>query len=204
MNIFILLGCQSSHKDTRRKADTDQGEAARQRQHRVYFNYSSHSVAQGRYQTLYVTSFIHNYRQELARYPALTTEKTIKGTNKSMAARSGSTNAPEKKSSKHENELPAFSPENLQNNMRVIYYSRTFLSIMAGVVAGILGLTGWKGFIFYFMIMILTSLGVVVKIKFDIHEYFDSWNRVILDGISGGLMSFVLFWTFAYDIVHIF
>ncbi|GLJ29881.1 hypothetical protein SUGI_0590640 [Cryptomeria japonica] len=30
-------------------------------------------VAQGRYQTLYVTSFIHNYRQELARYPALTT-----------------------------------------------------------------------------------------------------------------------------------
>ncbi|XP_059069867.1 uncharacterized protein LOC131038119 isoform X4 [Cryptomeria japonica] len=203
MNIFILLGCQSSHKDTRRKADTDQGEAARQRQHRVYFNYSSHS-AQGRYQTLYVTSFIHNYRQELARYPALTTEKTIKGTNKSMAARSGSTNAPEKKSSKHENELPAFSPENLQNNMRVIYYSRTFLSIMAGVVAGILGLTGWKGFIFYFMIMILTSLGVVVKIKFDIHEYFDSWNRVILDGISGGLMSFVLFWTFAYDIVHIF
>ncbi|GLJ35164.1 hypothetical protein SUGI_0707850 [Cryptomeria japonica] len=30
-------------------------------------------TAQGRYQTLYVTSFIHNYRHELARYPALTT-----------------------------------------------------------------------------------------------------------------------------------
>uniref|UniRef100_A0A0C9QNJ4 ER membrane protein complex subunit 6 n=1 Tax=Wollemia nobilis TaxID=56998 RepID=A0A0C9QNJ4_9CONI len=121
-----------------------------------------------------------------------------------MSTRSGSSNTSEKKSSNMENELPTISPENLQNNMRVIYYSRTFLSIIGGVVAGILGLTGWKGFIFYFVMMALTSLGVIAKAKFDIHEYFDSWNRVILDGISGGLMSFVLFWTFAYDIVHIF
>eukprot|EP01018_Ginkgo_biloba_P000522 Gb_07701 [translate_table: standard] len=122
-----------------------------------------------------------------------------------MATRSGQPVATsEKKSSNIENELPAYSTENLQNNMRVIYYSRTFLSIMGGVVAGILGLTGLKGFIFYFMVMAVTSLGVAAKAKFDIHEYFDSWNRVTLDGITSGLMSFVLFWTFAYDIVHIF
>ncbi|XP_077217160.1 uncharacterized protein LOC143851571 isoform X2 [Tasmannia lanceolata] len=110
----------------------------------------------------------------------------------------------EKKSSEVGDDIPTFSVENLQNNMKVIYYSRTFLSIIGGVVAGILGLTGLMGFVFYFLVMAITSLGLASKAKFSIHSYFDSWNRIVLDGFLGGLMSFVLFWTFAYDIVHIF
>uniref|UniRef100_A0A2P2M5C0 ER membrane protein complex subunit 6 n=1 Tax=Rhizophora mucronata TaxID=61149 RepID=A0A2P2M5C0_RHIMU len=111
----------------------------------------------------------------------------------------------EKKSSDAaDNDLQTFSAENLQSNMKVIYYSRTFLSIIGGVIAGILGLTGLTGFIFYFLIMGITSIGLIAKAKFFIHSYFDSWNQVVLDGFLGGLMSFVLFWTFAYDIVHIF
>eukprot|EP00262_Sarcandra_glabra_P017540 TRINITY_DN6038_c0_g1_i2.p1 TRINITY_DN6038_c0_g1~~TRINITY_DN6038_c0_g1_i2.p1 ORF type:complete len:121 (+),score=13.77 TRINITY_DN6038_c0_g1_i2:160-522(+) len=112
--------------------------------------------------------------------------------------------ASEKKSSDAIDDIPTFNAENLQNNMKAIYYSRTFLSIIGGVVAGILGLTGLMGFVFYFLIMAFTSLGLAAKAKFSIHAYFDSWNRIILDGFLGGLMSFVLFWTFAYDIVHIF
>lgn len=110
----------------------------------------------------------------------------------------------EKKSSNGVNELLTLNAENMQSNMKVIYYSRTFLSIIGGVVAGILGFTGLKGFVFYFLLMAVTSIGLVAKAKFSIHTYFDSWNRVLLDGFLGGLMSFVLFWTFAYDIVHIF
>ncbi|XP_027330812.1 ER membrane protein complex subunit 6-like [Abrus precatorius] len=110
----------------------------------------------------------------------------------------------EKKSSDGMNDLLTFNAENIQNNMKIIYYSRTFLSIIGGVVAGILGFTSLKGFVFYFFLMALTSLGIIAKARFSIHSYFDSWNRVLLDGFLGGLMSFVLFWTFAYDIVHIF
>ncbi|XP_054820612.1 uncharacterized protein LOC129319931 [Prosopis cineraria] len=110
----------------------------------------------------------------------------------------------EKKSGNGMNDLPTFNAENLQHNMKTIYYSRTFMSIIGGVVAGILGFTGLKGFVFYFLIMAFTSIGLIAKAKFSIHSYFDSWNRVLLDGFFGGLMSFVLFWTFAYDIVHIF
>ncbi|KAI4344754.1 hypothetical protein L6164_011945 [Bauhinia variegata] len=110
----------------------------------------------------------------------------------------------EKKSSNGMNDLPTFNSENMQSNMKIIYYSRTFLSIIGGVAAGILGFTGLKGFFFYFLLMAVTSLGLIAKAKFSIHSYFDSWNRVVLDGFLGGLMSFVLFWTFAYDIVHIF
>ncbi|XP_031481617.1 uncharacterized protein LOC116251467 [Nymphaea colorata] len=112
--------------------------------------------------------------------------------------------ASEKKLKSGNIDVPIFNAENLQNNMKIIYYSRTFLSIIGGVVAGILGFTGMMGFIFYFLIMAVTSLGIAIKAKFSIHNYFDSWNRVLLDGFFGGLMSFVLFWTFAYDIVHIF
>jgi hypothetical protein len=66
--------------------------------------------------------------------------------------------------------------------------SRTFLSIVGGVVAGVLGLTGVAGFLCYFVIMMLASAGIAAKTKFDIHSYFDSWNRVLFDGIAQGFM----------------
>ncbi|KAJ8767311.1 hypothetical protein K2173_017355 [Erythroxylum novogranatense] len=105
---------------------------------------------------------------------------------------------------KSTNDLQTTNAENLQSNMKVIYYSRTFLSIIAGVTAGIFGFTSVTGFIFYFLIMTITSIGLLSKTKFTVYSYFESWNQLVLDGFLGGLMSFVLFWTFAYDIVHIF
>ncbi|XP_020586714.1 ER membrane protein complex subunit 6 isoform X2 [Phalaenopsis equestris] len=101
-------------------------------------------------------------------------------------------------------DLSLLHAENLQNNMKSIYYSRTFLSIVGGVVAGIWGFTGLTGFVFYLLIMAVTSLGLLAKAKFSIGNYFNSLNSIVLDGFFGGLMSYVLFWTFAYDIVHIF
>ncbi|GMN55106.1 hypothetical protein TIFTF001_024229 [Ficus carica] len=105
-------------------------------------------------------------------------------------------NDSEKKSTESTNDLPTFNAENLQSNLKVIYYSRTFMSIIAGVVAGILGFTSLKGFIFYVLVMALTSVGLVAKTGFSIHTFFDSWNQIAFDGFFGGLMSFVLFWTY--------
>ncbi|EES01277.1 hypothetical protein BDA96_03G281500 [Sorghum bicolor] len=101
-------------------------------------------------------------------------------------------------------DVPIFHAENLVSNVKSINYSRTFLSIISGVVAGIWGFTGLMGFVFYFLVMMVASLMLLVKAKVSVHTYFDSWNRIIIEGVLGGLMSFVLFWTFAYDIVHIF
>ncbi|XP_058091808.1 uncharacterized protein LOC131237821 isoform X2 [Magnolia sinica] len=100
--------------------------------------------------------------------------------------------AVEKKSTDASNDLPIFNADNLQSNMKIIYYSRTFVSIIGGVVAGILGLTGLMGFVFYFLIMAITSLGLMAKAKFSVHEYFDCWNRIIIDGFLGGLMILTL------------
>ncbi|XP_050374017.1 uncharacterized protein LOC126791586 [Argentina anserina] len=109
-----------------------------------------------------------------------------------------------KKSSEASNDVPTHNAESLQSNVKIIYYSRTFMSIIGGVIAGILGFTGLSGFILYFLIMAITSVGLIAKAGFQVHSYFESWNQIILDGFLGGLLSFVLFWTFSYDIVHIF
>ncbi|KAF4346476.1 hypothetical protein F8388_012878 [Cannabis sativa] len=124
--------------------------------------------------------------------------------NHSILERMAGHDSTGKKSSDTINDLPTFNTENLQSNMKTIFYSRTFMAIIAGVVAGILGLTSWKGFVVYFLVMAITSVGLIAKAGFSIHSYFDSWNQIVLDGFFGGLLSFVLFWTFAYDIVHIF
>ncbi|PHT94199.1 hypothetical protein T459_02081 [Capsicum annuum] len=102
------------------------------------------------------------------------------------------------KSSSGMDDLPTFNAENMQNNMKVILYSRTFMAIIGGVIAGILGLTSLAGFIFYFLVMAITSAALMTNAKFSMHSYFDSWNRIVLDGFFGGLMSFVLFWTYPY------
>ncbi|MCO5549501.1 hypothetical protein L7F22_002973 [Adiantum nelumboides] len=105
-----------------------------------------------------------------------------------MASKGRGKQVAENKTNSPADEVPLYSAENIQHNMRSIYYSRTFLSIIGGVVAGILGLTGIAGFLFYFGIMMATSAAVVVKAGFDIGRFFDSWNRVTLDGLTAGLM----------------
>ncbi|KAM3299891.1 hypothetical protein ACQJBY_041067 [Aegilops geniculata] len=93
-------------------------------------------------------------------------------------------------------DVPVIQVENLTSNVRSILYSRTFLSIISGVVAGIWGFTGLTGFVFYFLIMLVASIGLLAKSKFSVHTYFDSWSRILVEGVLAGLMSFVLFWTY--------
>ncbi|KAL8162844.1 hypothetical protein V2J09_014333 [Rumex salicifolius] len=89
--------------------------------------------------------------------------------------------------------------------MQCEYKTRTFLSIVGGVIAGILGLTGVAGFVFYFLVMTIASVGLVAKAKFNVNSYFDSWNRVVFDGITAGLMMMPVEFSltihrFAYDL----
>lgn len=62
------------------------------------------------------------------------------------------------------------------------------MSIIGGVIAGILGYNGLMGFVFYFIVMAITTAGLAAKTGFAVHSYFDSWNQIIFDGILGGLL----------------
>ncbi|MFQ6646352.1 hypothetical protein Gotur_019036 [Gossypium turneri] len=114
----------------------------------------------------------------------------------------GDSSSSDKKSKEVVNDVSTFRAENLQNNMKVVYYSRTFLSIIGGAIAGILGLTGFMGFILYFIVMAITSIGLIAKAKFSLHSYFDCWNRIILDGFLGGLM--VKPFLLCFDLLYVF
>ncbi|XP_022870389.1 ER membrane protein complex subunit 6-like isoform X2 [Olea europaea var. sylvestris] len=84
------------------------------------------------------------------------------------------------------------------------YILQPHMSIIGGVIAGLLGFTGLRGFIFYFLVMAITSVGIAAKAGFYVRPYFDSWNQILLDGFLGGLLSFVLFWTYSYFYIYIF
>ncbi|XWS38910.1 hypothetical protein CRYUN_Cryun18bG0003900 [Craigia yunnanensis] len=138
-----------------------------------------------------------------------------------MAGHSDSSSS-EKKSSEARNDIPTFSAENLQNNMKVIYYRFvfTFSEILNSVLMPIskhcfnlqpnIYVYHWRdycrnfrvhrlyGVYLLFLVMAIASIGLIAKANFSVHSYFDSWNRIILDGFMGGLMSFVLFWTYPF------
>lgn len=67
------------------------------------------------------------------------------------------------------------------------------MSIIGGVIAGLLGFTGLRGFIFYFLVMAITSVGIAAKAGFYVRPYFDSWNQILLDGFLGGLLVCLFF-----------
>jgi phosphatidylglycerophosphatase A len=93
-----------------------------------------------------------------------------------------------------------------QKNVRTIDYCRSFFSAVSGSAAGILGLTNTVGFVFYAVTSLIFSLLLyTVKAHGNADKYFrQGAKEVVWDGVLGGMLSYVLFWTLLYGIVHIY
>ncbi|XP_006898214.1 PREDICTED: uncharacterized protein LOC102859911 [Elephantulus edwardii] len=78
----------------------------------------------------------------------------------------------------------------VRGNTAILDYCRTSVSELSGATAGILGLAGLYGFIFYLLASILLSLLLI--------KYFKSRRPLFTGGLIGGLFTYVLFWTFLY------
>ncbi|TVU42737.1 hypothetical protein EJB05_09158 [Eragrostis curvula] len=48
------------------------------------------------------------------------------------------------------------------------------------------------GCVFYFVIMMVASIGLLAKSKFSFQTYFHSWSRFSIEGVFGGLMTKLL------------
>lgn len=97
-----------------------------------------------------------------------------------------------------------FNERAFRTNAGIIDYCRTSGSVIAGVIAGVMGLTGLYGFVFFFIYSAFLSVLLVAKAGTSWRNYFASSGALWFDGILGGLFTYVLLWTFMYGMVHVY
>ncbi|GBF93300.1 ER membrane complex subunit 6 [Raphidocelis subcapitata] len=99
-----------------------------------------------------------------------------------------------------------YNPTNWKNNFQVVYYLRIYATVVAGVVAGVLGVTGWQGFAVYLVSQLLVVPLIVAKAEGNTAKFFPSWDKVVLEHVfsSTALMSYVLCWMLAFNLGHVY
>ena len=97
-----------------------------------------------------------------------------------------------------------FNERAMRQNGAIVEYCRTSGAAIAGVTAGVLGLTGLYGFGFYILSSLVLSLLLAFKAGTNWNNYFLSSRAVWFDGVLGGLFTYVLLWTFLYGLVHVY
>ena len=96
---------------------------------------------------------------------------------------------------------------NVMFNMKIINYVQTWMGIVAGVVAGTLGLHGAQGFLFYAVFWLFVQGVLFLKAGGDLASTLGPDKTLVsflLGDIGSQMMSFLLFWTFLYGLVHVY
>ncbi|KAH6572387.1 hypothetical protein BASA50_007045 [Batrachochytrium salamandrivorans] len=102
-------------------------------------------------------------------------------------------------------QAPQLSGDCLKYNFKSIDYARSSLALFSGAAAGILGLQGLYGFLFYLVV----SLGMSLSYYFYTTGmkpavYLPTSAQVWTQGVFTNLSSYVLFWTLAFGLVHVY
>ena len=92
----------------------------------------------------------------------------------------------------------------VRRNAAIIDYCRTSGAVIAGAAAGIMGLTGVYGFLFYIIFSVGLSMVLSMKAGRDWDKYFTTKRQLWLNGVLGGLFTYILVWTFLYGMVHVY
>ncbi|GAB5585329.1 hypothetical protein Unana1_00229 [Umbelopsis nana] len=94
----------------------------------------------------------------------------------------------------------------MAHNAKTMQFARAGLAAISGSAAGILGLKNLSGFAFYAVSWVFMSfLLLAVKTQFKPHLYFKGGAKdIFTDGLIGGLLSYILFHTFLYGLVHLY
>ncbi|KAJ2399328.1 hypothetical protein GGI23_002721 [Coemansia sp. RSA 2559] len=98
-----------------------------------------------------------------------------------------------------------FEPTVQQNNL-ALSNIHTLTSWGIGTAAGILGLTGWNGFIFFMASwMVLSTLVLFIKCQGKPSLYFkSSVMDVAGTPILNTMLSYVLVWTLMHALVYVY
>ncbi|EIM23696.1 hypothetical protein E3Q22_01907 [Wallemia mellicola] len=100
---------------------------------------------------------------------------------------------------------PIYTDNQLKNN-RELFVIRSTLSMFLGGVAGVLGLTNLYGLIFYLLLApSLPLLIITLKTQSTQYQsyYKDGLSEIVIP-TSDSLFGFILVWTMAYGLVHLY
>jgi len=101
-------------------------------------------------------------------------------------------------------EIKVYNEGAIRHNAAVIEYCRTCTACFSGMGAGVLGLTSLYGFSFYIIATVGLWLLLVAKAGTNYERYFTSRRSILTNGFFGALFTYILCWTFAYGIVHVY
>ncbi|ORZ01198.1 hypothetical protein BCR43DRAFT_171051 [Syncephalastrum racemosum] len=103
-------------------------------------------------------------------------------------------------------EAHKYMQPHVAHNAKQLQFIRSCFAAIAGSAAGILGLTNWSGFFFYGISWsLLATLLVAINCHRSPALYFmNGWRALVIDGALGSLMSYILFHTFLYGLVHLY
>ncbi|RYG98285.1 hypothetical protein EON65_51625 [archaeon] len=95
--------------------------------------------------------------------------------------------------------------EAMMHNVKQLDLFHIVIYMAGGSIAGILGLTGIKGAAVLFVTALLSALGLLIRVKFDLNSYSNlSFFGLMIQGLSTQWLPFIFFWTFTYTMVHIY
>ncbi|KAG5496367.1 hypothetical protein JKF63_02669 [Porcisia hertigi] len=95
----------------------------------------------------------------------------------------------------------------LNRNYESVFQVRTMGSVLAGVAAGVLGLTNFWGFFFFVACAAVTSLAITAfGCSGNAHKCFPKGAAELFSvtQLLSGAMTYILVWTVAYDAIYIF
>jgi magnesium-transporting ATPase (P-type) len=93
-----------------------------------------------------------------------------------------------------------------KNNVQTLTSLRIYVSIITAACLGILGVTGWKGFLYQIATQVLCATFIFFKGATNPMRYFHSWNMLLFSSVftSTTLLTFILFWMMFYNFCHVF
>ncbi|KAJ2780701.1 hypothetical protein GGI15_003444 [Coemansia interrupta] len=105
-----------------------------------------------------------------------------------------------------QNDLYKYFEPTVQHNTLALSNIHTLTSWGVGTAAGILGLTGWNGFIFFLISWVVISAAVLtIKCEGKPSVYFKSGTMdVVGTPVLNTLLSYVLVWTLMHALVYIY
>ncbi|KAK7198411.1 Rab5-interacting protein (Rab5ip) [Novymonas esmeraldas] len=92
-------------------------------------------------------------------------------------------------------------------NYEAVFQIRTMGSLLAGVAAGVLGLTNFWGLFFFVVSAAVTSFAIVAfGCGGNAHKCFPKGTSELfsVQQLLSGAMTYILVWTVAYDAIYIF